>query len=443
LTVNTTKITGFIVLPNDTIREQSKVIFTMTGFDTDADDNATVVPIPIEAPIAVDGSIDIDMWPNPEGVRTTYYRVTFSIYNGNKPYLVDGGLIEVPVSGGPYDLNDLLPVSPPSGATVDEYIAQLAAAVASAEAAAAAADNEKFRFASFLELSQWWAANAAPPDGVVLSDGTYEYVAVSGSTAIESLPGLEYFGLNVPGSTIESFAAANGAKEAQDAIGVKPRRISLTVAGGSYVVNSGDFTPAYHWATPTAADSINIDVSGISTDHEYKIIVGGVATGKVYVDCGSSQTLYFTTNWTSPSLTNITSFELEAGESVVLRRLGSNIIRAEKMSLWLQVSSAGAGYVRQPDGTYEVTFIRTASISASTESTSNIVSSIFDITNAYVESVTVQPDAGGTAPPDLPPQVTKMGTAHGLSANQFAIRNPNASTLAHPILVKFSNVVEV
>lgn len=136
MTVNTTTINGFIVLPDDTVREKSSVIFTMTGFDTDADDNATVVPIPREAPIAVDGSIDIDLWPNPEGVRATFYRVTFSIYNGNKPYLVDGGLIEVPASGGPYDLNDLLPIAPPQGATVDEYIAQLAAAVAAAEAAA-------------------------------------------------------------------------------------------------------------------------------------------------------------------------------------------------------------------------------------------------------------------------------------------------------------------
>lgn len=136
MTVNTTNITGFIVLPDDTVREKSSVIFTMTGFDTDADDNATVVPIPREATIASDGSIDIDLWPNPEGVRSTFYRVTFSIYNGNKPHLVDGGLIEVPVSGGPYDLNDLLPIAPPQGATVDEYIAQLAAAVASAEAAA-------------------------------------------------------------------------------------------------------------------------------------------------------------------------------------------------------------------------------------------------------------------------------------------------------------------
>ena len=136
VTVNTTNITGYIVLPNDAIREKSSVIFTMTGFDTDADDDATVVPIPIVAAIDTDGSIDQDLWPNPDGVRTTFYRVTFSMYNGTNPILVDGGLIEVPATGGPYDLNDLLPIAPPQGATVDEYIAQLQAAAASAVAAA-------------------------------------------------------------------------------------------------------------------------------------------------------------------------------------------------------------------------------------------------------------------------------------------------------------------
>lgn len=193
MTVNTTTINGFIVLPDDTVREKSSVIFTMTGFDTDADDNATVVPIPRDAPIASDGSIDIDLWPNPEGVRTTFYRVTFSIYNGNKPYLVDGGLIDVPVSGGPYDLNDLLPIAPPQGATVEEYIAQLAASVAAAESAADraedAADGVLGPFASRSEFEAWVAAGNTADDGVIASDGTVQYVAKFGATAISDILG--------------------------------------------------------------------------------------------------------------------------------------------------------------------------------------------------------------------------------------------------------------
>ena len=147
MAVNTTTINGDVFLPDGAVREKSFVIFEQTGFDTDANDDATIVTFPIRAAIADDGAINQDLWPNQEGVRTTFYRVTFEIHNGTKPHLVDGGKISVPVSGGPYALNDLLPIAPPAGVGVDEYIAQLAAAVLNAETAAgdaeaAAADAE-------------------------------------------------------------------------------------------------------------------------------------------------------------------------------------------------------------------------------------------------------------------------------------------------------------
>lgn len=110
MTINTNRITGYVVFPDDTIREGSHIVFRMTGFDTDANASATIVPIPIKAPIGNDGLIDVDLWPNPEGVRYTLYAVTAEVYNGVKPVNVDLGMIEVPVSGGPFDLSDLLPI---------------------------------------------------------------------------------------------------------------------------------------------------------------------------------------------------------------------------------------------------------------------------------------------------------------------------------------------
>lgn len=222
MTVNTTTITGFIVLPDDTVREKSSVIFTMTGFDTDADDNATVVPIPREAPIAVDGSIDIDLWPNPEGVRATFYRVTFSIYNGNKPYLVDGGLIEVPVAGGPYDLNDLLPIAPPEGATVDDYIAQLQASIAATEAAAASAEADADRAEAAAAMFDF----VSPIAFGAVADMTYADGGASGPTLTGGTNNLAAF------QATDAYAFAND--------------LPVVVPNGQYYLE-GEFRPKAKW----------------------------------------------------------------------------------------------------------------------------------------------------------------------------------------------------
>ena len=133
-----TNINGRITLPDDTNPMNSVVRFTMTGFDTEAGADATVIPIPVDASIDAMGNIDVNLWPNPLGVRTTFYSVIAKIPDGNTIYTIDIylGQISVPSTGGPYDLNDLLPVAPPVGADVADYIAQLAAAVALAESAA-------------------------------------------------------------------------------------------------------------------------------------------------------------------------------------------------------------------------------------------------------------------------------------------------------------------
>jgi len=136
MAITKTKITGDIALPDGTIPSQSSVTFTMTGFDTDAVADATIAPRSVTSVLSDAGALDVDLWSNEDGERTTFYNVRLNIYNGNSPKIFDVGKIEVPTTGGPYDLNDLLPIAPPSGATVDEYIAQLQSAVAAAEAAA-------------------------------------------------------------------------------------------------------------------------------------------------------------------------------------------------------------------------------------------------------------------------------------------------------------------
>ena len=139
-----TNIIGRIALPDDTNPVNSVVRFVMTGFDTDDIENATVIQIPIDATIDALGDIDVDLWPNPLGVRSTFYATYARIPDGNTNDVINVylGQISVPSTGGPYDLNDLLPIAPPAGADVSDYIAQLAAAVASTESAATSASAD-------------------------------------------------------------------------------------------------------------------------------------------------------------------------------------------------------------------------------------------------------------------------------------------------------------
>lgn len=181
MAITKTKITGDIALPDGTIPSQSSVTFTMTGFDTDAVADATIAPRSVTSVLSDAGALDVDLWSNEDGERTTFYNVRLNIYNGNSPKIFDVGKIEVPTTGGPYDLNDLLPIAPPSGATVDEYIAQLAASVAAAEAAETAAMASEVAAAAS-------ADEAALYDGVRLDD-VAALIADSSLTYTASQPG--------------------------------------------------------------------------------------------------------------------------------------------------------------------------------------------------------------------------------------------------------------
>ena len=147
MAINTSIINGFVHQADGSVREKSYVIFEQTGFDTDADSDAVVVSTPIRAPIAADGTISQELWPNPDGVRGTFYHVTFELYNGSSPSFVSGGLIEVPATAGPFALNELLVVGAPSGTELIDFIelterAELAATNAEADALAASDDAE-------------------------------------------------------------------------------------------------------------------------------------------------------------------------------------------------------------------------------------------------------------------------------------------------------------
>jgi hypothetical protein len=190
MAINTTNIIGDIFLPDGTVIDKSFIIFRMTGYDTDADSDAVIVPKDIRAPIDALGAIDVDLWPNPDGVRSTFYKVAAELYNGVNPALIDLGKISVPATGGPFDINDLLPIAPPSGATVADYIVFLASAVATAEVAAdnAAADAAQTALDRVATAADVVSADASRVAAVAAA-ATLSAVAYATKTAMNAVTG--------------------------------------------------------------------------------------------------------------------------------------------------------------------------------------------------------------------------------------------------------------
>lgn len=210
MAITTTNITGDIALPDGTIPSKSSVTFAMTGFDTDASSDATIAPRSVTSVLSDTGALDVDLWANEDGERTTFYNVRLNIYNGNSPKVFDVGKIEVPTTGGPYDLNDLLPIAPPSGATVEEYIAQLAAAVAEAEAAAERAEDAVAHLPpSFADSVS--TNNVYPSTAFGIGDGVIGVASlVSGSGGTDGTFDLAFSGGVQVGAPIGRFTVEGG-----------------------------------------------------------------------------------------------------------------------------------------------------------------------------------------------------------------------------------------
>jgi hypothetical protein len=116
--ITTTTVTGRIALADDSSVVNGQVHFLLTGYETDAGSDVTIVHHVVSADIDASGDISIDLWPNADGSRGTWYTVTVKVPNnsGAKSYTL--GRITVPESG-PVDLNDLLDSGPATYATED------------------------------------------------------------------------------------------------------------------------------------------------------------------------------------------------------------------------------------------------------------------------------------------------------------------------------------
>ena len=142
--LTTPQIVGRIALPDDANPTNAVIRFTMTGFDTDDGADVVVVNVPVDAPIDAGGDIDVDLWPNPSGIRATLYAVQYVQRRADaRDIEINLGRIEVPAGAGPYNLNDLLPIDPnsPANPSIQQMIDELRARDDQEEAARISADN--------------------------------------------------------------------------------------------------------------------------------------------------------------------------------------------------------------------------------------------------------------------------------------------------------------
>ena len=183
-------------------------------------------------------------------------------------------------------------------------------------------------------------------------------------------------------------------------------------------------------------------MSGISLDREYVIVNNGTNNATVVIDSGP--TVSFRAPWVSTG-SSINRFMLSSGETVRLTRFiaGQIFVQLDVSQLrWVGDSNYGTYYQKESGGYWTVSFVRTAGISANSESVTSVVAR-YDLSEAYLDSVTMMPAADGSPYLLKLPQVTKISTRNGLAVNQFAVYNDNSSTWSRPVRFTFSNVKEV
>lgn len=113
MSLTTVKITGTFNFPDASWTQYARAVFRLSGYDTDGE---IVTPSTVTSDLTSSGELDVDLWPNTEGLRGTIYRVSVDIYTDNSfsnlVRSVDFGKIQVSEAA---DINTLLdtPVTVP------------------------------------------------------------------------------------------------------------------------------------------------------------------------------------------------------------------------------------------------------------------------------------------------------------------------------------------
>lgn len=240
-------------------------------------------------------------------------------------------------------------------------------------------------------------------------------------------------------ATAAGLLAAIDGPDIEALAGQAPRRPTPFLAAGNYVINSEDYAPGAAHLVSVASGTVRLDIATLHVSRSYVIDVIGAAA-VLELDCGSE--LVIQGAMYSPSAANNTTLIVPSDHTVTIRKFaGGKIIAAIDAINGFWRSVAVNNWARRmSDGTYEYLIIYPNNINATTPTSATSVNSAYDVSDARVVSVTLQPQSNGAALPNYPVQVTKLGTTHSLNANQFVLYNPNSGATASPVVVLLSNV---
>ncbi len=180
MALTTVNVSGRLPLPDDTNPASCIVEFLLSAIDTDAIDDAAVIPAVITTLTDGTGSISINLWPNDRGIRNTWYSVTAKLADAGGTKSFSLGLLQLQ-DGVNVRLEDVLSVSVADAPDVDFSAAQYAALAQlwAEEAEDVAVEPGKY---SAFHWAQKAMAAAYNPASVAITGGSINGVTIGAGT---------------------------------------------------------------------------------------------------------------------------------------------------------------------------------------------------------------------------------------------------------------------
>lgn len=268
---------------------------------------------------------------------------------------------------------------------------------------------------------------------VLHPDGDYAFRDALGNVFRESVAGQ-------PVDPIQrEIFAATSAVGVRDALELSPSRVSYTTAG-PHALRTDKRLPAVHYGAFTG--TVQIDVTAHEPQGVY--VFGTQPSCSIELDCGPKA--FFEGFDVPPG--NITTRTVTIPPSSIAimipfagDRINLAVINGGQTESVFTNPDRRYTITRAPNGTYIVDFLWEATINGGLETSAPQVIG-YDLSDAIVESIELQPNGGTLPTRDEWPVIEDMGTAHGCTSDaHFRIKNNSTSAVSN-IFIKFSNVTK-